>query len=113
MASADRIRFGIGAAALTAALTGCGWQTDAAQFRADAARLHLDCTVIDAGHGEGDSDTVYMHLRLDCQDAPQERRLVFGYTRHASGWQLFFDEQDERSVRSMIDGPPVRQNASQ
>lgn len=95
MGSADRILSVLGATALAVALTGYGAQPGHAQLRADAARLHPDCTLIDAGPGEGDSDTVYMRLRLDCPDMPQERRLVLGYSRHASDWHLFFNDDDE------------------
>jgi hypothetical protein len=80
------------------ALAGCGRQPEAAQLRADAARLHPDCRVMDIDPGEGDSDTVYIHLRLDCTGAPQERRRVLGYMRNASGWHLFFDDRDEPPV---------------
>ncbi len=110
MGSADRILTGFGAAAIAVALTGCGHQPGHARLRADAARLHPDCTLIDAGPGEGDSDTVYMHLRLDCTEAPQERRLVFGYSRHASGWHLFLDDRDERSLRAATGGRAGRWN---
>lgn len=96
MGSADRLLPRFGAAVLIVALVSCARQPEAAQLRADAARLHPDCTVIDAGPGEGDSDTVYMHLRLDCTGAPQERRHVLGYMRNGSDWHLFFDDGDEQ-----------------
>lgn len=54
--------------------------------------------MIDAAPGEGDSDTVYMHLRLDCTGASQERRRVLGYMRNGSDWHLFFDDGDEQAT---------------
>lgn len=93
MGSADRLLPGFGAAVFAVAPMGCGRQPGNAQLRADALRLHPDCTLMDTDPGEGDSDTVYMHLRFDCTPVPLERRRVPGYRHDTSGWHLFFDDR--------------------
>lgn len=113
MVSAERLLPRYGAAVLIVALVGCARQPEAGQLRADAARLHPDCTVIDAVPGEGDSDTVYLHLRLDCTSAPKERRHVLGYMRDASGWHFFFDDRDDRPVPAATGRTTVLGHAQQ
>jgi hypothetical protein len=64
----------------------CGMPSDKS-VRADFSREHPHCQVLAVYSGEGDSDTVYKHIRfrsgsVDCE-------VEWGYQRAESEWRVF------------------------
>jgi hypothetical protein len=72
----------------TGLLVGCGGPTDD-RVRAAFLRENPDAVITMVAPGEGDSSTVYMHIRHRRAGQAAECEVVWGYQQADREWRLF------------------------
>jgi hypothetical protein len=83
-------------------LAACGFHDpDPEQIAREAQARHPGCAMIDAAPGEGDSDTVYIMIGLQCADGAT-RRFEARYQRSDGRWN--YRSESEVDPASRHDG---------